>query len=101
MKRAWKYSFLLIFCSLTLGMNQPSFAQSIQGTILGTVTDAKGALVPSATVEVTNRDTSFTRTVTSDSTGHYRVPSLEPGNYSVAASFTGFNRWESKPFQLS
>jgi Carboxypeptidase regulatory-like domain len=101
MKTAWKYSLLLMLCSLAVGMNQRSFAQSIQGSILGTVTDQKGAVVPSATVIVVNRDTMFQRTVVTDSTGHYRVASLEPGNYTVAASLAGFNRWESEPFQLS
>lgn len=100
MKRAWKCSLLLILCSLTVGMVQPCFGQSVQGTVLGLVTDARGAVIPGATVEVINRDTSFTRTVTTDSTGHYRVPSLEPGTYSVTASFTGFKKWESDPFSL-
>ncbi len=101
MKTAWKYSLLLMLCSLAVGMNQRSFAQSIQGSILGTVTDQKGAVVPGATVVVVNRDTMFQRTVVSDSTGHYRVASLEPGSYTVASSLPGFKRWESDPFSLA
>ena len=100
MKRAWKYSLLLILCSLAVGMFQPCFAQSVQGTVLGLVTDAKGAVIPKATVEVINRDTSFTRTVTTDSTGHYRVPGLEPSTYAVEVSFAGFKKWSSDPFTL-
>src|ERR1041384_7598523 len=102
MKTAWKYPLLLGLCSLfLLGVARPCFGQAIQGTILGTVTDPKGAVVPNATVVITNRDTSFQRTVATDSTGNYRVPSLEPGNYTVGASLTGFSRWESNAFPLA
>jgi len=100
MKTAWKYSLLLILCSLATGIVQPCFAQSVQGTILGVVRDQKGAVIPGAMVQVINRDTSFTRTVTTDATGHYRVPGLEPSTYAVEVTFKGFKKWQSDPFSL-
>ncbi|HET7214522.1 MAG TPA: carboxypeptidase regulatory-like domain-containing protein [Terriglobia bacterium] len=101
MKPAWKYSLVLILCSLAMGINQPGFAQSIQGTILGSVTDQKGAVVPGASIVIVNRSTLFQRTVVTDGTGHYRVASLEPGSYTVAATLTGFKHWESNAFPLA
>jgi len=59
------------------------------GSITGTVTDASGAVIPGATVEVTEQQTGVSRTVTADGSGSYAVPSLQPGTYSVKASETG------------
>lgn len=69
------------------------FAQGgATGTILGTVTDNSGAVVPKATVTVTNTGTSVaSRTQTSD-TGNYTVPYLNPGTYSVSVEAPGFQK---------
>lgn len=101
METAWKYFLFVAICALLFGLSRPFFAQSVQGTILGTVTDPKGAVVPGTTVVITNRGTSFQRTAVTGSTGNYRVPSLEPGTYSVAVSLAGFKRWESNSFPLA
>lgn len=60
------------------------------GTILGTVTDLTGAVVPGAQVKVTNLATSITIAVTTTSTGDYTVPNLLPGNYKVSVQKAGF-----------
>lgn len=65
-------------------------AQSNTGVITGVVTDQAGALVPSATVKVTNQSTNETRTVQSDGEGRYEAPSLPTGIYTVEASATNF-----------
>ena len=65
-------------------------AQSNTGVITGVVTDQAGALVPSATVKVTNQATNETRTVQSDEEGRYEVPSLPTGIYTVEANATNF-----------
>ena len=67
-----------------------AFAQSNTGTITGVVQDANGAIVPNATVTVTNMGTNETKTVTSDSDGRYEAPSLSTGLYKVTASASGF-----------
>lgn len=100
MKTASKYFLLLLLCSLGVDMAQPCFGQAVQGTVLGVVTDSKGAVIPNAKVEVINRNTSFTRSVTTDNTGHYRVPGLEPSTYAVEVTFAGFKKWVSDPFSL-
>src|SRR5437867_5905031 len=67
-----------------------SQTQSTTGTIQGTVTDANGAIVPGANVEIKNLDTNFSRTLTTDDGGRFVALALPPGNYSVTISKQGF-----------
>ncbi|MGA3164978.1 MAG: TonB-dependent receptor [Terriglobia bacterium] len=92
---------LLILGLLLVGSSLPGFGQSTQSTILGTVTDPNGAVVPGASIEVKNTGTTFSRKVTSDDIGNYRVPNLDPGTYSVVAVVPGFSRWVGEGFSLN
>jgi len=65
-------------------------AQAVTGTILGTVSDTTGAAVPGATVTLTNLGTGLTRSIVTDSTGEYTVPSLPTGKYRLVAELPGF-----------
>jgi outer membrane receptor protein involved in Fe transport len=67
-----------------------SFAQQERGTISGTVVDATGAVVPSARVTVTNRDTNTAFTTVSGEAGQYTVPNLNPGIYNLRIEKEGF-----------
>ena len=58
--------------------------------IVGQVADATGALVPGATVTITNRDTGMKRSVRSDDAGRFNFPQLKPGSYSVKVEAQGF-----------
>jgi len=51
-------------------------AQAVTGTIIGLVTDSTGAVMPGATVTLTNTGTGLVRVVNTDSNGEYTVPSL-------------------------
>src|SRR5215213_7291067 len=66
-----------------------ALAQSTS-TLQGTVTDAKGAVLPNATVVVRNRSTSSERTTQTDSDGYYQLAALPPGVYSVEVRVQGF-----------
>lgn len=68
------------------------FAQQGRGTILGTVNDASGAVVPGATVVITNAATNVASTVTSNEDGNYFVPNLIVGTYSVSVTKPGFKK---------
>ena len=59
-------------------------------TVQGTVTDAKGAVLPNATVVVKNRNTSTERTTQTDSDGNYQVAALPVGVYSIEVRVQGF-----------
>ncbi len=65
-------------------------AQSVSGTILGTVTDSTGAIVAGAKVTIVNEGTGLTRIVTADSNGEYTAPGLPTGHYTITSEMTGF-----------
>jgi hypothetical protein len=62
---------------------------SVTGGLTGTVTDSTGAVVPNATVLVTNTSTGESRSVTTNSSGLYEVTFLKPGTFTVSASAEG------------
>lgn len=62
------------------------------GTILGTITDVTGAVLPGAPIDVTNTATGVTTKVISTGTGDYTVPNLIPGPYKVSAQMAGFSK---------
>jgi hypothetical protein len=69
------------------------FAQAgATGTILGTVTDSSGAIIPSAQVTVTNTSTNVNFKTVTSSSGDYFAPSLNPGQYKVTVQFQGFQK---------
>jgi outer membrane receptor protein involved in Fe transport len=69
----------------------PLFAQSVDTGILGTVVDTSKALVPGATITVTNRSTGVVNTVVSDANGAFEIRYLGPGEHVVDVSLQGFN----------
>jgi hypothetical protein len=75
---------LLLFCL-------PGFSQLNLGHIYGVVTDPSGAVVPNATVTVTDVERGVSRNLTTDTAGNYSAPSLTPGTYSVRVEAKGFN----------
>src|ERR1700739_3444443 len=65
-------------------------AQYEDGSLIGTIHDATGAVVGNATVTVTNVNTGIATKVTTNSSGDYEVPSLRVGTYSIKAEAEGF-----------
>jgi hypothetical protein len=61
-----------------------------EGELSGTVADPTGAMIPGATLTLTQASTGFTTTVTSSSSGAYVFPDLQPGTYTLKASASGF-----------
>ena len=70
----------------------PIAAQAVSGTILGTVADTTGAVIPGANVTLVHTGTGFTRTVVTDTKGEYTAPSVPTGTYTVAAEMQGFKK---------
>jgi Carboxypeptidase regulatory-like domain len=88
-------SMLLAFCG-------KSFAQAgATGTILGTVTDTSGAVVPSITVTVTNTGTGVANRTVTTSSGDYFVPGLLSGSYSVTVEAKGFEKYVARGIVLT
>jgi hypothetical protein len=71
------------------------------GTILGTVTDPSGAVIPGVTVTITNTDTNQSQQVTTNSVGQYVVPDLRIGHYTVRATASGFKAAEQAGIALN
>src|SRR6202011_2760308 len=81
-------TILLFF--LGLGLSLSVYAQVVGGTIEGTITDPKSAVLPDVKVEIVNLSTQIVTTLTSNADGFYTAPNLLPGNYSVTATRSGF-----------
>ena len=85
---------LLLFISATAVAQQT-------GNILGTVRDSSGAVIPNATVTLTNSSTQFRRTVQSNGSGEFVGSSLPVGAYTITAEATGFRRLERSGVTLT
>ena len=78
-------ALFLLFSSLAL-------AQRDMGTLTGTVTDPSGAVVPGATVTISEVSTGQNYKLQTSSSGDFTRPALSPGTYTVTAEAKGFRR---------
>src|SRR5437660_11139941 len=79
---------LVVACVLTV----VAAAQVTTGTVIGTVSDASGAVLPNAQISATNTGTNLTSTAQTNSQGEYRIEFLPVGTYKVEATATGFTK---------
>lgn len=79
----------------------PTTAQTVHGTIIGFVTDSTGAVVPGATVSLTDTDKSVVRTTTTDATGDYQFLDAQPDHYKVEVDARGFAKWSTSGLLLN
>jgi hypothetical protein len=92
--------FLATFPLTLLLFSVCTFGQTTAGRILGTLTDQSGAAVPGATVVVTDTQRGTSRTVTTDQSGNYTVPDLQPGTYKIHVEAKGFKAAERPSVQI-
>src|SRR5579862_4137551 len=91
-------AFLILLLTATGTM----FGQAgATGTILGTVTDSSGAVVPNARITVTNTATKVALQTATNSAGDYNAPALNPGTYTVVAEARGFQKEVIASFTLT
>ena len=76
---AWGFALLPVAQAQTTGAN-----------LIGRVLDKSGAALPGATVTATQKETGLTRTTVTESDGHYRLPSVPVGTYTVTVELNGF-----------
>jgi len=80
-------AFAVIVTALCLAaFVQPAAAQDVFGRISGTVTDTQGAVIPDATITITNEQTQLSRTLKTDAHGYYVTDDLPVGVYTVSAA---------------
>ncbi len=90
-KRGVAVGILLVWVIIVgFGIPGVAFAQTVNGTFHGTVTDATGAAIPDASVKVTNSATSLIRIAAANNSGFYVITELPPGLYSVTVSRPSF-----------
>ena len=82
--------FLLGFTVFSIGISTSAYGQTNTGILAGVARDTTGAAIPGVEVTATNQDTGSKRTVKSGGDGAFRIEALEPGNYTLAATGTGF-----------
>ena len=93
------FALAVVVCAMCV-LNTPVWAQSVYGSIFGTVTDKSGGAIPGATVKVTDESKGTIVTVLSNGTGDYSVPHLIPDVYDVEVSMQGFKNFETKAVQV-
>ena len=91
----WLVMILLLVCPVL------SHGQQLTATLSGTVTDSSGAVIPNATITVTQTTTNAMRAVQSDASGNYSITSLPAGTYTVSVSSSGFENYLAKDVVLN
>src|SRR3981081_631234 len=91
-------AFIVFFCFfLSLQLS----AQKFTGTIRGLVTDTSGAVVAGAEVSIKNDATGETRNVTTNQSGEYVAPELDPANYTITVKHPNFKESVTKDVVLN
>jgi hypothetical protein len=97
--RSHKILLLMVVCVFAL-MTSPVMHGQATGSFSGNVLDKSGAAVPGATVTVTSQGTGLARDAKTDNAGHYLIPLLAVGFYTVHVDASGFQSAESKDLYL-
>ena len=80
---------------------QPVAAQTLYGSIVGTVSDPQGASLPGVTVTATNTGTALKVEAVTDERGSYTFRNLLPGTYDVSAALEGFKALKKTGYPVS
>ena len=92
---------ICVLCLLLLLTAGFVYSQAVNATLLGTVTDSSGAVVPNAKVVVTEVNTGVNRSGQSNESGNYTFPDMPPGQYSVSVESSGFKKETRKDIALA
>src|ERR1051325_8751815 len=85
-----KLKFVTCSIAMLLALVITSLGQTSKGFIVGNITDPNTAAVPGVTIKITNAATGVSRETISQSDGSYRFDAVDPGNYKVDVTATGF-----------
>ncbi|MGE5802974.1 MAG: carboxypeptidase regulatory-like domain-containing protein, partial [Gemmatimonadota bacterium] len=99
MRHTLRYASVVV--ALLLAFAATAAAQQTTGTLTGRVVDEQNAALPGATVTARNTETGFSRTVTTDGEGIYRLAALPVGVYDIVVEMTGFAGIDRKGIVLN
>jgi hypothetical protein len=85
-------SALALAVLITMGATAAAYGQAVNGTLLGTITDASGAVVSGATVTITEVNTNLARSTVTNESGNFVFGNLERGTYRVEVQAAGFKK---------
>ncbi len=92
---------ILLSAICLLGFSPAAFGQAVYGSIYGTVTDTTGAVVPDASVTVTDEAKGTSIIVKSNSSGDFTADHLIPDVYDVTVAATGFEGFQQKGIEVN
>lgn len=100
--RLWfrRLGMALALLLLTFGLNPSAYA-GVTASILGTVKDTSGAVIPGATVTATNTDTRIAQAVSTNGDGSYAFSALPPGKYELSINLKGFKAFKQTGIVLN
>jgi hypothetical protein len=96
-RKLWR--FLVLCLSLVAALSLSALGQD--ATVVGTVTDPSGSVVPNVSITVTNTDTGLVRNIKTGDSGQYTIPNLVIGHYNVKAEASGFKTEERSGLVLN
>ncbi|MCX6633500.1 MAG: carboxypeptidase-like regulatory domain-containing protein [Acidobacteria bacterium] len=99
MRRLQRFAYGLAL--LLISAPAPAFAQSITGSISGSVSDGTGSAVPAARLTLVNAATGAERATLTNESGEFVISSLDPGQYSLSVQVTGFKTLARKGIVLT
>src|SRR5689334_6858984 len=82
----------VVVVAICLLMTMQASAQTVSGQITGVLKDSSGAVLPGVTMTAKNLGTGFTRTMITNESGVYAMPSIPIGSYEVSAELPGFQK---------
>src|SRR6201982_3953153 len=95
-----KKALLLVFCGSLLFTISPLLYGQATGSFSGTVSDKTGSVISGATVRIISQGTAQERAAKTDDTGHYLIPLVPIGNYTIRVESQGFQTSEQRDIRL-
>jgi hypothetical protein len=87
-----RHRIAILLAATIFGFSPHAQGQTVDATLLGTVTDSSGAAAANVKLTITETNTGITRSSQTNESGNYVVPDLPPGTYTVTAELPGFKR---------
>ncbi len=94
-------SGVLLIGVISVSAVRPASGQVLYGSVVGTVTDPTGAVIPNATITLTSNETGLSKEAKSDEGGRYSIVNVLPGKYSARVVATGFRTFAQTSIDVS